>query len=151
MFVSGVIIVLKKCHSLLVILSVLRDEKRKPKEMNSRNGSDASDDFELTKAQLCELKRRIADAKDSTRYLIESRIGNTFILYYNLTDDVYVWKDASHATLFKRRKAAVAVQKLLGRGTCVISCTTRHRNEQLVPALSSGKRATKRGKARSTK
>ena len=97
--------------------------------------SEADEDFELSKAQRRELKRRIADYEDPTRYLIESRIGKTFVSYYNVTDDVYAWKNAVHATLFKRRKAALAIQKLLGRGTRVISCTTRRRKGQLIPVI----------------
>ncbi len=108
----------------------------------------ADDDFELTKAQLRELDRRIADAKDPVRYLIEGGFGPTFRLYYNVTDDVYVMNEPAHGTLFKRRQAAVAVQKLLGEGKRVIRCTTRRRKGQLIPVLPSRKRTTRGGRSK---
>ena len=104
----------------------------------------ADDDFDLTKAQLRELRRRIADADDPVRYVIEGGFGPRFRLYYNVTDDVYAMNNPAGATLFKRRKAAVAVQKLLSGGKRIIRCTTRRRKGQLIPVLPSQKR-TRRG------
>jgi len=121
-------------------------QRRKPgpgKRNLRAEESVADDDFELTKAQLRELDRRIADSKDPVRYLIEGGFGPQFRLYYNVTDDVYVMNDPAHGTLFKRRKAAVAVQKLPGEGKCIVRCTTRRRKGQLIPVLSSRKRTTK--------
>ena len=43
--------------------------------------------------------------------------------------------DPAHATLFKRRAAALAVRRLLGRGIRVIQCTTRRRKGLRVPVL----------------
>jgi len=101
------------------------------------------DEFRLTKAQLRELDRRIADAKNPVRYLIEGGFGPKFRLYYNVTDDVYVMNDPAHGTFFKKRKAAVAVQKLLGGGKRIVRCTTRRRKGQLIPVLPSRKRTTR--------
>jgi hypothetical protein len=84
-----------------------KTQRRKPKsgKRNPRaKESAADDDFELTKAQLRELDRRIADAKDPVRYLIEGGFGPKFRLYYNVTDDVYVMNNPAHGTLFKRRQ-----------------------------------------------
>jgi len=129
----------------------LKKPGRKPQLRKPKSGkrhlrakeSDADDDFSLTKAQLRELDRRIADVKDPVRYLIEGGFGPKFRLYYNVTDDVYVMSDPAHGTLFKRRKAAVAVQKLLGGGKRVVRCTTRRRKGQLIPVLPSRKRTTR--------
>jgi hypothetical protein len=122
----------------------IQRRKPGPGKLNPRaKESVADDDFELTKVQLRELDRRMADAKDPVRYLIEGGFGPRFKLYYNVTDDVYVMNDAAHATLFKRRKAAVAVQKLLGGGKCIVRCTTRRRKGQLIPVLPSRKRTTR--------
>ncbi len=124
---------------------------RKPKS-GKRNlrakESDADDDFSLTKAQLRELNRRLADTKDPVRYLIEGGFGPKFRLYYNVTDDVYVMNDPAHATLFKRRNAAVAVQKLRSGGKRIIRCTTRRRKGQVIPVLPSRKRTTKGGRSK---
>lgn len=128
-----------------------KTQLRKPKsgKRNPRaKESAADDDFELTKAQLRELDRRIADAKDPVRYLIEGGFGPKFRLYYNVTDDVYVMNNPAHGTLFKRRKAAVAVQELLGEGKCIVRCTTRRRKGQLIPVLPSRKRTTRGGRSK---
>lgn len=77
---------------------------------------------ELTPAQTKELLRRVADSRDPRRYLIISRMlpGARFILYYNVSDDVYAWDDPEAGTLFKRRAAAELIQRELGRGNEVI-------------------------------
>jgi len=90
----------------------------------------------LSKAQLRELRRRVADFKDPARYLIVAGMGPGFALYYNVADDVYAMNDPCHATLFKRRKHALAVKGSLGRGTRVIRCATRRRNGMRVPVVS---------------
>jgi hypothetical protein len=97
----------------------------------------ADDDFVLTKAQLRELDRRVADMKDPVRYLIESRFTPKFRLFYNVSDDVYAMNNPTDATLFKRRNAALAVRKLLGGRTLIIRCTTRRRKGQVIPVLPS--------------
>ena len=97
------------------------------------------DDFYLTKAQLRELDRRIADAENPVRYLIEGGFGPRFRLYYNVTDDDYAMNNAAGGTLFKRRKAAIAVQKLLSGPKRIIRCTTRRRKGQLIPVLPKSK------------
>lgn len=118
---------------------------------NKRNGhaerGDTDDDFSLTKAQLRELDRRIADSNNPVRYLIEGGFGPKFRLYYNLTDDVYAMNNPAGGTLFKRRKAALAVQKLLGGRKRIVRCTTRRRKGQLVPILPPGERSKLRKKA----
>ena len=75
------------------------------------------------------------DMKDPVRYLIESRFTPTFRLFYNVSDDVYLMNNAAGGTLFKRRKAALAVQKSLGKGTQIVRCTIRRRKGQLIPVL----------------
>ena len=79
----------------------------------------------LTRGQIRELRRRMADHKNPVRYLLVASMGPRFALYYNISDDVYVLNDPGGATLFKRQGAALAVKRLLGRGTRVVRCTTR--------------------------
>lgn len=95
----------------------------------------SDDDTPLSEAQIRELRRRLADLKDPVRYLIVAEMGPRFALYYNVADDVYAMNDPAHATLFKRRAAALAVRRLLGRGTRVIQCITRRRKGLRVPVL----------------
>lgn len=86
---------------------------------NSKKGTPALKDVpDLTPAQNKELLRRLADSKDPRRYLIISRMlpGARFVLYYNVSDDVYAWNEPGGGTLFKRRKAAELIQRTLGRG-----------------------------------
>jgi hypothetical protein len=77
---------------------------------------------DLTPAQTKELLRRVADSNDPRRYLIISRMlpGARFVLYYNVSDDVYAWDDPEGGTLFKRRKAAELIKSKLGRGNEII-------------------------------
>jgi len=95
----------------------------------------AADDFPLTAAQVREIKRRAADLDDPVRYLLASRMTPRFVLYYNVSDDTYVLNEPAMATLFKRRKTAESVKRLLGGRIRVIRCTTKHRNGQRVPVL----------------
>lgn len=86
---------------------------------NSKKRAPALEDVpDLTPAQTKELRRRVADSNDPRRYLIISRMlpGARFVLYYNVSDDVYAWNEPSAGTLFKRRKAAELIQRTLGRG-----------------------------------
>jgi len=96
--------------------------------------SDPFDD-ELTPAQIQELRRRMADLDDVTRYLLVSQMGPRFALYYNVSDDVYVMNDPLRATLFKRRKAALAVKALLGESIRILRCKSKRVNDIRVPML----------------
>jgi len=90
---------------------------------NSKKRATAPEDVpDLTPAQTKELLRRLADSKDPRRYLIISRLlpAARFVLYYNVSDDVYAWNEPEGGTLFKRRKTAVLIQRGLGRGNEVM-------------------------------
>jgi len=101
------------------------------------------DDIALSRAEIRELKRRLAGLKDPVRYLIVAGRVPGFNLYYDVSDDVYAMNDPCHATLFKRREAALAVKRLLGPGTRIIQCTTRRRKGLPVPVLPTGFRRRK--------
>lgn len=92
-------------------------------------------DDELTPAQIQELRRRAADLDDVTRYLLVSQMGPRFALYYNVSDDVYVMNDPRGATLFKRRKTALAVKALLGGAIRILRCKSKRVNGVRVPML----------------
>jgi hypothetical protein len=85
----------------------------------------------------------MADLADATRYLLVSQMGPRFALYYNVSDDVYVMNDPRRATLFKRRKAALAVKALVGGSIRVLRCTSKRVNGVQVPVLGT----TRRGRA----
>ena len=102
--------------------------------MATSRRSDSIDD-ELTPAQIRELRRRMADLDDVTRYLLVSQMGPRFALYYNVSDDVYAMNDPRGATLFKRIKAALAVKALLGGSIRILRCKSRRVNGVRVPML----------------
>ncbi len=98
---------------------------------------DEAADWPLTPAQIREIKRRVVDLDDPIRYLLVSRVGPRFSLYYNVSDDLYAMNDPSGATLFKRRKAAESIKRTLGRGVDILECHTRKRKGVRVAILSS--------------
>jgi len=100
-------------------------------------GRDEPVDSPLTPAQIREIDRRVADLDDPVRYLLVSRMGPRFSLYYNVSDDLYAMNDPSGATLFKRRKAAESIRRTLGPGIQILECHTRRRKGARVPVLSS--------------
>src|SRR5438067_13660439 len=81
----------------------------------ARHGRDsekcvAEDDAPLTRTQMQELHRLAKDSRDRTRYLLISSFRPRFALYYNVSEDTYGMNEPIHATLFKRRAAALAVK-----------------------------------------
>lgn len=107
--------------------------------------TETTDDLPLTRAQIRELERSVADIRDPVRYLLASQLTPRFVLYYDVSEDTYVMNDPSGATLFKRHKAAVAVKRLLGGGLRIIRCTTRQRNGQRIPLLPVTLRTKRKG------
>jgi hypothetical protein len=97
--------------------------------------TERADDLGLTRSQLRVLDRRVKEALDPTRYLVVSRFGPRFLLYYSVTDNGFVLNRPASGTLFKRRDMAVATAKLLRSGLHVVRCTTRMRKGVRVPIL----------------
>lgn len=115
-----------------------------PRSARGKLGREDFDDEPLTQAQVRELRRRAADLDSPIRYLLVSQFGRRFALYYNVSDDVYAMNDPRSGTLFKRRKAALAVKQLLGPGIQVLRCTTKRENGLRVPILGKRSRSIKR-------
>ena len=92
-------------------------------------------DDELTPAQIRELRRRVADLDDDARYLLVSEMAPRFAPYYDVANDVYVLNDPRRATLFKRRKAAVAVKALLGGSVRIVHCKSKRVKGVRIPIL----------------
>ena len=68
------------------------------------------EDFKpLSPAQIRELERRVRDSRDPIRYVLVSEFSRRFILYYNVSEDVYAMNDLAGGTLFKRLKTAESV------------------------------------------
>lgn len=108
--------------------------RRQPAAKVARSNAKASgrgftEDSELSPAQVRELERRIEDLNCRTRYLIVSVLDSDFVLYYNVSEDTYGWNDPSHATLFKRRRAAQTVLQLVGDKDIVVECCVNKRGQ----------------------
>ncbi len=88
-------------------------------------GYDERDEEPLSRAQIKILERRIRDSRDPIRYMLLSEFSRRFILYYNVSDDVYAMNNPSGGTLFKRREAAERVKTLLGKRITVVKFTTK--------------------------
>lgn len=78
--------------------------------------------WELSKPQARALQRRVRDLDDRTRYLLVSVFTPRMVLYYNVSNDTFGMNDPSLGTLFKRRAAAIAIQRLLRTGIQVVKC-----------------------------
>ena len=76
----------------------------------------------LSRSQVRELRRRIADLEDRTRYLLISAFTPRVVLYYNVSSDTFGMNDPSLGTLFKRLAAARAIQRLLRPGIRLVPC-----------------------------
>jgi hypothetical protein len=70
----------------------------------------------LTKRQVAELERRMADMMDPTRYVIVSSFQLNISLFYCPSDGVFVMNEIPEAALFKRKAEAPAVAQALERG-----------------------------------
>ncbi|HEX3528962.1 MAG TPA: hypothetical protein VH988_18035 [Thermoanaerobaculia bacterium] len=57
---------------------------------------------------------------DPRRFVLASEFLPSFVLYYDVSDNVYVMNDLSAATVFKKKKAAKAIEALLGKGVRII-------------------------------
>lgn len=84
------------------------------------------------------------DIDDRARYLLVIKFAPSFLLYYNVSMDTYAMNDPSFATLFKRRAAASAVQKLLGRGVHVVRCRVDLSDALVLRSLPAKFRASRR-------
>ena len=85
-----------------------------------------------------ELDRRIADSEDRTRYLLVSVFTPRFALYYDVSEDTFAMNDPASGTLFKRRRAAQAIQRSLQGHVDVLQCLVSRRGRLIkgsVPRL----------------
>jgi hypothetical protein len=112
----------------------LSKRPRRPVEVSPHDPPD------LTRAQTRELDRRLADLRDRSRYLLVSRLGPRFDLYYNVSEDTYGMSEPPHATLFKRRQAAAAIKRLLGKSIDLIRCRVDRRGKLVLRSVPSPKR-----------
>ena len=93
----------------------------------------------LSREWMREIERRVRDSDDPVRYMLVSEFSRSFILYYNVSDDMFTMNAPGRGTLFKRRKAAENVSSLLGRGVRIVKFTIKGgRLKRLSPFQGSG-------------
>ncbi len=93
---------------------------------SNRTQQFVKDEEPLPPSVIRELKRRVRDSRDPVRYMLVSEFSRRFILYYNVSSDMFVMNEPSGGTLFKRREVAESVKKLLGKGISIVKYTTKH-------------------------
>jgi hypothetical protein len=92
-------------------------------------GTHPADDVPpLPPAQIREIKHRLLDLKDRTRFLLVSAFTARTAFYYDVSRDTWGMNDSSLGTLFKRRVAATAVQRLLRDDVQVVRCRVNGRD-----------------------
>jgi hypothetical protein len=84
-----------------------------------------SQEPKLSREWIREIERRVRDARDPIRYMLLSEFSRSFILYYDVSSDVFVMNAPDKGTLFKRREAAERVSKLLSPGVRIVKFTTK--------------------------
>ena len=115
----------------------------------NRRQQSVEDEEPLPPAVIRELKRRIRDSEDPVRYMLVSEFSRRFMLYYNVSSGMFAMNNPSGGTLFKRREAAEAVKKLLGKGISVVKYTSkRAKLKRLSPYRSRWIRRGKRNRRR---
>lgn len=70
----------------------------------------------LSAKEIAELKRRVADMEDPTRYVIVSAFSPRFCLYYLPESGNYIMNEIPPEAMFKRKAEAEAVAKVLDLG-----------------------------------
>ena len=95
----------------------------------------ADDSWETSPREVKELRRRVADLKDKTRYMLVVPFLPGSMMYYDISTDCYAWNNPAGGTLFKRKKAAEAIRRLLGSGVVVVKCSLARRKGIEVPVL----------------
>src|SRR4051812_35077521 len=108
----------------------------RPRKEKLQAQDDLDDDgWELSPSQEKELRRRIADLEDKTRYMLVAPLLPGSMMYYDVSTDCYAWNDPAGGTLFKRKKAAEAIRRLLKSEVVVVKCSLARRKGIDVPVL----------------
>ena len=123
--------------------------RQMPAGLSKVKGTPRTDDVHpLTPVQIRELKRRLLDLKDRTRFLLVSAFTARTPFYYDVSRDTWGMNDPSLGTLFKRRATATAVQCLLRDGVQIVRCRVDRRDRVIktsVPRVRPALRRKKRG------
>jgi len=106
------------------------------RRLRLRTSDGEVEDLILSAKELRRLRQSIADARETRRYLIVSRMTPGFTFYYNVADHGFGFNRPEQAALFHQRKQAEAVAALLGSGIKVVRCRTQVRNGVRVPLVS---------------
>jgi len=100
------------------------------------------EDLVMSASELKRLKRSIAEASETRRYVIESRLMPGFTFYYNVSNHGYGLNDPRRATLFHQRKHALAVAAILGKRLKVVRYETRIKDGVRLPIIPKPRKMT---------
>jgi hypothetical protein len=106
------------------------------RRLRLRTSDGEVEEMMMTAEQLRRLKRSVAEARETRRYVIESSLGPGFTFFYNVSHHGYGLNEPSQATLFHQRNQALAVSRLLGKRVRVVRYQTRLKDgirEAIVP------------------
>jgi hypothetical protein len=118
-----------------------------PLRLGKVKGTHPADDAPpLTPAQIRELKRRLLDLKDRTRFLLVSVFTARTAFYDDVSRDTWGMNDPSLGTVFKRRVTATAVQRLLRDGVQVVRCRVDGRDRVIKTSVLRARPAWRRKK-----
>lgn len=84
--------------------------RRRPDRVRARARNDKPD---LPREWIQEIERRVRDSRDPVRYMLVSEFSRSFILYYDVSGDVFVVNAPAKGTLFKQ--SLTTCQALMGR------------------------------------
>jgi hypothetical protein len=111
-------------------------QRPKDRQLRRPDAAEETENSEVNPSQLRELHRRIKQMDDPRRFFLASVFTPSFVLYYNVADDVYVMNNPAHATAFKRRAIAEAVRRKLGEKIVLLEARKKKDGEvKLLPGV----------------
>ena len=99
------------------------DRTRKHGVRTTQPFAESDDDPEpLSPKEIRELKRRLDDSRDRTRYLLISSLIPGYTMFFNVSEGTFTLNDPQGATLFKRRPTLRIIRDLLGKNGETVKC-----------------------------
>jgi hypothetical protein len=112
---------------------------RRHKDQTARPSGKSVDDLEpLSPKEIRELKRRLDDTRDRTRYLLISNLLPRYTMFYNVSEGTFTLNDPREATIFKRRPTARIIRDLVGENGEAVRCRVDAKGRLIPGSLPKG-------------
>jgi hypothetical protein len=99
------------------------DQDRHRGKYKRRSMRNSNDNVEpLSRTEERELKRRLDDVRDRTRYILISNLLPGYTMFYNVSEDTFTLNDPQYATIFKRRPTPRMIKDILGERGEAVKC-----------------------------